>query len=94
MLQKSMKKCIPLATIADCESIGEVLFKAWRMAPEEYREAVEFSIQDLMYNAVVAHRKPLGVIEGGVNKVADYDYRIQVSPYYFFTNTLITDTNE
>lgn len=80
MLQKTMKKCIPLATIADCESMGEIFFKAWRMAPEECREAIEFSIQDLMYNAVVAHRKPLGVIEGGVNKVAGCDYKVNSSP--------------
>lgn len=39
------------------------------MATEQRRADIEFAIQDLMYHAVVACRKPLGVIEGGVNKV-------------------------
>lgn len=69
VLQKTVKKFIPLATVNDCESLGEIYFKAWRMATEERRADIEFAIQDLMYHAVVACRKPLGVIEGGVNKV-------------------------
>lgn len=39
------------------------------MAKEESRSDIEFSIQDLMYHAVVANRKSVGAIEGGVNKV-------------------------
>lgn len=69
MLQKAMKKQIPLATIADCDSMGDIYYKAWRMAPEECRGEIEYLIQDLMYCAVVAQREPLGVIRGGVNKV-------------------------
>ena len=69
MVQKSIKKFIPVASVSDCESLGEIYFKAWRMMPETSREAVEFSIQDLMYNAVVAYRSPLGAVEGGVNKL-------------------------
>lgn len=74
MLQKSVKKFIPLASVSECESLGEIYFKAWRMIPEERRADVEFSIQDLMYNAVVAYRKPLGTVEGGVNKVIAFSH--------------------
>lgn len=70
MLQTAVKTYIPVATVTDCESLGEVYFRGWRTtSPEQCREDVEFSIQDLMYNAVVAHRKALGPVEGGINKV-------------------------
>ena len=68
-LHKSLKNLIPLASISDCEAIGEIYFKAWRTISENCRAEVEFSIQDLMYHAVVAQRKPLGAVEGGFNKV-------------------------
>ena len=68
--QQTIKKYIPISNITDCEAIGEVYFKAWRMAlSEECRADVEFAIQDLMYNAVVAVREPIGEVVGGVNKV-------------------------
>lgn len=73
MLHEAVKKYIPIASLADCEAIGEVYYKGWRTADsngkEDTRADVEFSIQDLMYHAVVANRKPVGAVEGGVNKV-------------------------
>lgn len=70
MTQQTVKKFVPVSKTADCEALGEVYFKAWRMAlSEECRADVEFAIQDLMYNAVVAFREPIGEVEGGVNKV-------------------------
>lgn len=70
MAQQTIKQHIPIASIADCEAIGEVYFKAWRMAlSEQSRADVEFAIQDITYNAVVALREPVGKVEGGLNKV-------------------------
>lgn len=80
-MQKSIKKFIPLATTSDCESLGEIYFKAWRSAvTEESRADIEFSIQDIMYNAVIAFRTPIGAVEGGVNKVTAviYSYPLDV----------------
>ena len=36
---------------------------------EQCKADVEFAIQDIMYNAVVAFREPVGKVEGGINKV-------------------------
>jgi len=71
MLKETVKKFIPIASVNDCEALGEVFFRGWRtITSEQFRADVEFSIQDIMYSAVLAHRKPVGVVEGGVNKVS------------------------
>ena len=92
-LQKSFKKFIPLATISDCEYLGEIYFKAWRSAlVEQSRADIEFSIQDMMYSAVTAFRTPVGAVEGGVNKVIpminSYPFRVTLKFISYYKNTL------
>ena len=70
LLHQQFKKNIPLATTAESEMFGEIYFRAWRHSPEHCRAEVESIIQDLMFCAVVAVRRPLGAIEAGSNKVS------------------------
>ena len=69
MLHQAIKKTLPLMNATDCENVGEIYFRAWRHPSERTRAEVESSIQDLMYHAVVANRRPLGALEVGNNKV-------------------------
>ena len=66
---QAIKKQLPVSTLMECESFGDIYFRGWRTSPEECRTEIEFSIQDLMFHAVVAYRKPLGALDVGVNKV-------------------------
>ena len=68
-LHQSVKEHLPVSTLSECESYGDIYFRGWRTAPDECKTDIEFVIQDLMYNAVIAYRKPLGALDCAVNKV-------------------------
>ena len=68
-LHETVKKQLPTSSLTECESYGDIYFRGWKIIPDESKTDIEFVIQDLMYNAVVAIRKPLGALDCGVNKV-------------------------
>lgn len=75
-LHETVKKQLPISSLTECESYGDIYFRGWKTSPEECRTDIEFVIQDLMYNAVVAIRKPLGALDTGINKAHIFKFLI------------------
>ena len=69
MVHNEVKRNITLLNPSECRLYGDIYFRAWKETTEDCRAQVESSIQDLMMLAVIAFRKPVGAVNGGVNRV-------------------------